>query len=151
MTNSALKLIVLRQTLYPELSVLHVGHAVAATTLEMGAFVLTFALIVWTFPGDLYTGRECIAHYSTRVYVALQFPELFKLSVAAMQIFDTEPNLLFLFGFVVLSVQNLSFRTATKMSSIAGSVSMMLAVMARLLARNAFYTMPQQLIIGLAL
>jgi hypothetical protein len=177
--NAVLKLIVLRRSLYKEFSVFNVGHAVLSSILENAVFLLVFVAALRSVGSSAFDGggngeggggggssssssggiddddddrqQRVIRKFDTRVYLAMQFPELFKVGVIAMQIFDTEPNLLFLFGLVVLSVQSLSFRTVTNMSSNNVSVCMTVAVLCRLVVRYGFYTIPQQMLIGLVL
>lgn len=170
--NTVLKLLVLRKTVYGSIDIKNATHAMVSTILETICFLLIFFAVLRSGrstaagraaaapPPDLH--REGKQHqqqvlpnsgsiFNARVYLALQFPELFKLAVPVIQIFDTEPNLLFLFGLVILSIQSLAFRTATNMSSKRVSILMCIALVLRIAVRCWFYTIPQQMLIGLVL
>ena len=171
--NTTLKLLVLRKTVYGLSNVKNIIHAAVSTVLESICFLLVFFAVLRsskvitaanspTPSADFNHGDDKQRQqqqplsasgriFNARVYLALQFPELFKLAVLVIQIFDTEPNLLFLFGLVILSIQSLAFRTATNMSSNRVSILMCIAVSTRITVRCLFYTIPQQMLLGLVL
>jgi len=102
------------------------------------AFVAVMAMFLYFSP----VSRYLFAHQSKlkrKLYMALAFPELFKTLVVLLQVFDSEPSLLLLFGALVISMQHASLQSITNIKSIQLSLFLCLAVLARILIRSIFF------------
>ena len=77
--------------------------------------------------------------FKRKVYVALAFPEIFKVAAVLLQIFDNEPSLLLLIGLLIISIQQTSLESVTSISTPKLNMIIFVAVSLRLLVRCFFY------------
>ncbi len=146
LVNTAIKLLILRHSCYRQLSFRSLGHAIGVSILEMLILLVIFMLgLHWLsraaarrFPGD-------------RVLLSMLFPDMLKLAVFILQIFDTEPNLLFLLGLIIISIQSLAFQVATGININLVILWCGTVIILRFLLRFLFYSISQQMHLGFIL
>lgn len=114
MINSILKFIVLYDTLYHHWSPLSlIAHVILSSAVEHTIFAtVTVFLLMLRNDAQLLT-TSVYGKYYRRLYFALAFPEYFKMIAILLQVFDSEPKLLMLFGVLLLSIQCRSVQNFT--------------------------------------
>jgi sensor histidine kinase regulating citrate/malate metabolism len=75
------------------------------------------------------------AKFKRKVYVALAFPEIFKVAAVLLQIFDNEPTLLLLIGLLILSMQQTSLESVTSTTTSKLNGIIVVAVLLRFVVR----------------
>lgn len=172
--NSILKLSVLHNTTYRNIfSILPSLHLITSTAIEHGVFVsavilgkyvtirihcsyqtnmtnASFAIIagLWCLPNsrNLMNGKT---KFKRKVYVALAFPEIFKVAAVLLQIFDDEPTLLLLIGLLIISIQQISLDSVTSISTHKLNTIIFFAVTLRFLVRCFFHRLSDVWLLGI--
>ncbi len=140
-TNVMLKLIVLHDTAYQHITSRTVLHVCAASVLEHVSFMAATALSLYCVQGtrSLVFSRQNKLRYKIYLYLAL--PELLKLLLVVLQIFDSEASLLILVGLLLLSVQHTALEsllgTASQRHLVLGGC---VAVLVRVAVKRCFYS-----------
>ena len=92
---------------------------------------------LWCLPNSRHLFGQ--KKFKRKIYVALAFPEIFKVAAVLLQIFDNEPTLLFLIGLLILSIQQTSLGSVTSILTPKLNVIIFIAVLLRLLVRSCFH------------
>ena len=93
---------------------------------------------LWCLPNSrhLMNGQT---KFKRKVYLALAFPEIFKVAAVLLQIFDNEPTLLVLIGLLIISIQQISLESVTSISTHKLNMIIFASVGLRLLVRCFFH------------
>jgi hypothetical protein len=105
-TEAVLKLVILKNGAYRSLGLFSILHAIIVTVAEHLIFFATIAATI------LISARLRVSYNSkqaTRLFLAVLFPESFKIIAVVLHTFDSEPNLLVLLEILILSIQIVSF------------------------------------------
>jgi hypothetical protein len=86
--------------------------------------------------------------FKRKVYVALAFPEIFKVAAVLLQIFDDEPTLLLLIGLLITSIQHTSLESVTSISTSKLNTIMLFAVFLRFFVRCIFHRLHDAWLLG---
>lgn len=102
---------------------------------------------LWCLPNsrNLMNGQT---KFKRKVYVALAFPEIFKVAAVLLQIFDDEPTLLLLIGLLITSIQHTSLESVTSISTSKLNTIMLLAVFLRFFVRCVFHRLHDAWLLG---
>ena len=156
--NTILRLFVLRNTAYKHTAVeaLSILHSMASNILEHFLFVGTIAFYLYFIPSNavppkhnLYAKQNKMMKY--KLYLIFAVPELLKLLVMVLQIFDTETTLLITVGSLLLSLQFVAYECLTTLSLRHLLLSMMLAVLVRFAVKCIFYNIQNVYLSGIVL
>lgn len=87
--------------------------------------------------------------FKRKVYLALAFPEIFKVAAVLLQIFDNEPTLLFLIGLLIVSIQQISLESVTSISTHKLNLIIFVAVFLRFTIRSLFHHITDIWLLGM--
>lgn len=111
--------------------------------------VFTAAIFYWLSAS--FPDMRSKDHFDSnvRMYHAIAFPELSKVFVAFLQVWDTEPTMPFIYAALMLSVQYSSLRCITSDDSVAVFKPFLVAVLLRTMCRLCFHSIHHTLALGL--
>ena len=89
------------------------------------------------------------AKFERKIYVALAFPEIFKVAAILLQIFDDEPTLLLLIGLLIISIQLTSLESVTSIPPHKLNTIIFAAALLRFLVRCLFHNMQNVWLLGM--
>ena len=89
------------------------------------------------------------AKFERKIYVALAFPEIFKVAAVLLQIFDDEPTLLLLIGLLIISIQLTSLESVTSISPHKLNTIIFVAALLRFLVRCLFHNRQNVWLLGM--
>ena len=89
------------------------------------------------------------AKFERKIYVALAFPEIFKVAAVLLQIFDDEPTLLLLIGLLIISIQLTSLESVTSISPHKLNTIIFVAALLRFLVRCLFHKRQNVWLLGM--
>ena len=126
-----------------------VGKLLLSCCLEHAIFSMTVAYTLSkSFPH--FHGKAQIED-NERLYHALAFPELGKVFVAFLQVWDSEPTMPFIYGALMLSVQYSSLQCVPTGGVTPVFKPFFIAVVLRLLCRLCFHSVQYTLMLGIIL
>ena len=139
LVNSILKVSLLHRTIYRNVFRFLPGlHLIISSILEHIVLVSIIALGLWMTPNTrliMNTQKQ----FKRKLYVAIAFPEIFKVAAVLLHIFDTEPTLYFFIGLLIISIQLTSLQSIISMPSRRLTLIVISAVFVRLLVRCSFH------------
>lgn len=109
-----LKFIVLHDLVYhswPPIAL--ILHLLISSLLEHTCFVLVVVFVLFCRADLPIPSNNMYGKYYRRMYFSIAFPEYFKILAILLQVFDSEPELLGLFGAFVLSITCFSVHSFT--------------------------------------
>ena len=134
-----LKLLRLRDTFFQKPSPSKVLIGSVSCFLEVFGFISILVLLLW-----LLTINKQSTNFSSEkyrmIYPSLIFPELLRALAVVLHTFDSKPNLLFLLGLMVLSIQFMALQSLLRVSNKALLTCFTAALTVRLLTKLCFYT-----------
>lgn len=104
--SACLKVVILLNTCYKPVHILSFAHALMVSLVEFVLFALAIALFI-PFAPRISTTSSAL----TRLYLALLFPESFRVVALVLHTFDSEPSLLLLLGILIAAIQFVSFQS----------------------------------------
>ncbi len=112
--NTLLKFIVLHDLVYHSWPPIPLFlHVFVSSLLEHFGFVLLVGCMLM-FRHDIpFPMNSMYGKYYRRLYFSISFPEYFKLIAIILQVFDSEPELLTIFGMFLLSISSFSVHCFT--------------------------------------
>jgi len=112
--NMLLKFIVLYDEVYhswPPIAL--ILHLFISSLLEHLCFVIFVGFLLFCRSDVPFPNNNMYGKYYRRMYFAITFPEYFKVLAILLQVFDSESELLALFGAFVLSITSFSVHSFT--------------------------------------
>lgn len=97
----------------------------------------------------LTTSKPISRAFIKKLLISLAFPEGLKCVSIVLQLFDCEPNMLFLLGALTLSIQLSSVQSVTNLPAEKVSIGSALALCFRLLVRSNFLSVSDLWSIGI--
>lgn len=102
---------------------------------------------LWCLPNsrNLMNGHS---KFKRKIYVALAFPEIFKVAAVLLQIFDNEPTLLLLIGLLIISIQQTSLESVTSIPLHKLNMIIFFAALLRFFVRCLFHRFADVWLLG---
>ena len=128
-------------------SVITVAALLVSCSLEHCLFVA--ALLYWLAPSfpDLHSKDHFDSN--VRMYHAIAFPELGKVFVAFLQVWDAEPTMPFIYAALMLSVQFSSLQCISSNHFVSVFKPFVVAIVLRTLCRLCFHSINHTLALGI--
>jgi hypothetical protein len=148
--NAILKISVLHRSIYRNVFRFNpASHLLASTLCEHGAFVCAVMAGLWLMPNTRHLMLDGRNRFKRKIYVAVAFPEIFKIAAVLLQIFDNEPTLLLMVGLLIISIQQTSLQSVTNLPLYRLNYIILSAVGVRFLMRVLFHKLSDVWMMGL--
>ena len=140
-SSCALKVSVLRGSVYRELNIISIMHVVCASIIDQ-VILVAFAAVCLYFTPFATAALVKQNRIWVKLYLSLVSPELIRGFALILQIFDSESSMLFLVGCLILSLQFLCFQCLTNIRTTKLVVCAVLVVLSRIAVRYDMYSLP---------
>jgi hypothetical protein len=147
--NVILKAIVLNSSRKHKLSGLtELFYLIILCILEHSIFILIMfgVLLIKPIPKLNITSK---INMNKLIYLSIAFPEILKLAICILQIFETEPIVLFLCGGLITSIQYISLQSASNLQSNRILCGITTALILRFYIRTFFFSLSEIWTLGI--
>lgn len=142
--SASLKLLILQGTMYLNADFRDFTHATYVTCMEFAIFALGISI---SFP-FLASSSNDSENKLSRLYLAVLFPESFRVIAIVLHAFDSEPNLLFLLGLLIISMQFVSLHSLFHAMSGWIYMGFVVGILSKIMVKMLFYTWHDMILLG---
>lgn len=148
--NAILKIFILHRSIYRNVFRFSPAfHLLSSTLCEHGIFIGAVMVGLWLMPNTRHLMTDGRNRFKRKIYVAVAFPEIFKVAAILLQIFDNEPTLLLMVGLLIISIQQTSLQSVTNLPLYRLNYIILSAVAVRFFMRNLFHRFSDVWLMGL--
>lgn len=112
-------------------------------------FVFTMTLVYWLSSSFAHLRLKDHMDNNIRMYHAVAFPEIGKVFVAFLQVWDAEPTMPFIYAALMLSLQYSSLRCVAANKSVSVFKPFCIALLLRTMCRLCFHSLHYTLVLGI--
>jgi len=117
-------------------------------TLEHSTFIMIMFAMLYIKPIPRLNQSSKV-NMNRIVYISIAFPEILKYGTCMLQIFETEPIVLFLCGGLITSIQYISLQSVTNLNSSRILLGTIFALILRVYIRTYFFNLQEIWTLGI--